>query len=90
MHHYRGKLFQRDKVRLDPANVYIDFGAPGADAASTWTGYLLIASDKDVVLGETYTLRLEDGRSGELRIDGFAPDDSEKVRAMFVGQGSMT
>jgi hypothetical protein len=25
MHHYRGKLFQGDKVRLDPANVYIDF-----------------------------------------------------------------
>ena len=90
MHHYRGKLFQRDKVRLDPANVYIDSRAPGADTASGWAGYLLVASDKDLVLGETYTLRLEDGRSGELRIDGFAPDDSEKVRAMFVGQGSMT
>jgi hypothetical protein len=90
MHHYRGKLFQEDRVRLDPANIYIDFGAPGADPASGWAGYLLVASDKDLVLGETYTLRLEDGRSGELRIDSFAPDDSEKVRAMFVGQGSMT
>jgi hypothetical protein len=29
MLHYRGKLFQGDKVRLDPANVSIDFGAPG-------------------------------------------------------------
>ena len=90
MHHYRGKLLQGDKVRLDPANVYIDSRAPGADTASGWAGYLLVASDKDLVLGETYTLRLEDGRSGELRIDSFAPDDSEKVRAMFVGQGSMT
>ena len=90
MHHYRGKLFQGDKVRLDPANVYIDSRAPSADTASGWAGYLLVASDKDLVLGETYTLRLEDGRSGELRIDSFAPDDSEKVRAMFVGQGSMT
>jgi len=89
MHHYRGMLFQGDKVRLDPANVYIDFGSTGADTASEWNGYLLVRSDKDVVPGETYTLRLEDGRSGELRIDTFAPDDSDKVRALFVGQGSM-
>ena len=90
MHHYRGKLFQGDKVRLDPANVYIDFGSTGPDTASGWTGYLLVGSDKDVVLGETYTLKLEDGRSGELRIDNFAPDDSDKLRALFVGQGPMT
>ena len=50
---------------------------------------MLVATDKDVVPGETYTLRLEDGRSGELRIDSFAPDDSDKVRALFVGQGPM-
>ena len=25
MHHFRGKLFQRDKVCLDPANVYVDY-----------------------------------------------------------------
>ena len=89
MHHYRGKLVHGDEVRLDPANVYIDFGSTGADTASGWAGYLLVGSDKDVVLGDTYTLRLEDGRSGELRIDRFAPDDSDKVRALFVGQGSM-
>jgi len=89
MHHYRGKLLQGDKVRLDPANVYIDFGSTGADAASGWTGYLVVTSDKDVVPGETYTLQLVDGRSGELQIGSFAPDDSEKVRALFVGQGSM-
>jgi hypothetical protein len=89
MHHYRGKLIQGDKVRLDPANVYIDSGSTGADAASGWTGYLLVTSDKDLVPGETYTLQLVDGRSGELQIGSFAPDDSEKVRALFVGQGSM-
>ena len=89
MHHYRGMLFQGGKVRLDPANVYIDFSSTGADTASGWTGYLLVASDKDVVPGETYTLQLVDGRSGELRIDSFAPDESDKVRALFVGQGPM-
>jgi hypothetical protein len=25
MHHVRGKLFQGDKVCLDPANVYVDY-----------------------------------------------------------------
>jgi hypothetical protein len=89
MHHYRGRLFQGDKVRLDPANVYIDFDSAGADTASGWTGYLLVGSDTDVVPGETYALQLVDGRSGELRIDSFAPDDSEKLRALFVGQGPM-
>lgn len=89
MHHYRGKLFQGDKVRLDPANVYIDFRSTGTDTTSGWTGYLLVESDNDVVPGDTCTLQLVDGRSGELRIDTFAPDDSDKVRAVFVGQGSM-
>ena len=89
MHHYRGRLLRGDEVRLDPANVYIDSGSAGADAASGWTGYLLVASDNDVVPGETYTLQLVDGRSGELRIDSFAPDDSDKVRALFVGDGPM-
>ena len=27
-----------------------------------------------------YTLKLEDGRSGALRIDSFAPDESDKIR----------
>jgi hypothetical protein len=89
MHHYRGRLLQGDKVCLDPANVYIDFDATGAGTASGWTGYLLVGSDQDVVPGETYALQLVDGRSGELRIDSFAPDDSDKVRALFVGQGPM-
>jgi hypothetical protein len=89
MHHYRGRLSQGDKVRLDPANVYIDFRSAGDDTASEWTGYLLVGSDQEVVAGDTYTLQLVDGRSGELRIDSFAPDDSDKLRALFVGQGSM-
>ena len=46
MHHYRGMLFQGDNVRLDPANVYIDSRSKGADTASGWSGYLLVASDK--------------------------------------------
>jgi hypothetical protein len=90
MHHYRGRLLQGDKVRLDPANVYIDFDSTGAGTAPSWTGYLLVGSDNDVAPGEMYALQLVDGRSGELRIDRFAPDDSDKVRALFVGQGPMT
>ena len=89
MHHYRGKLFQGDKIRLDPANIYIDSSSTGVDPASGWSGYLLVASDKEMVIGGTYTLKLEDGRSGELRINKIVPDDSDKVRAMFVGEGSL-
>ena len=33
MHHFRGKLFQGDKLVLDPANVYIDYHASEADAS---------------------------------------------------------
>ena len=87
MHHFRGNLFQGDKLCLDPANVYIDYHTTGADLASGWSGYLLVGSDKDVVPGGIYTLKLEDG--GRLRIDSLSPDDSDKVRAMFVGAGSL-
>ena len=89
MHHFRGKLFQGDKLCLDPANVYIDFQATEVAAVSGWSGYLLVGSDKDVVPGGIYTLKLEDGRAGNLRIDTLTPDDSDKVRAMFVGAGSL-
>ncbi len=87
MHHFRGTLFEGDKVCLDPANVYIDYQLTEADAESGWSGYLLVGSEKEVVAGGTYTLKLVDGRSGQLRIDTLTPDDSEKVRAMFVGTG---
>ena len=88
MHHFRGKLFQGDKVCLDPANVYIDYQSE-VDATSDWSGYLLVSSEKDVVPGGVYTLKLVDGRAGQLRVDTIAPDDSDKVRAMFVGDGSL-
>ncbi len=31
MHHFRGKLFQGDKLCLDPANVYIDYDSTEVD-----------------------------------------------------------
>ncbi len=89
MHHFRGKLFQGDKLCLDPANVYIDYNSTKGDAASAWSGYLLVESEKDVLPGGIYTLKLEDGRAGKLRIDTLTPDESDKVRAMFVGAGSL-
>jgi len=89
MHHCRGKLCQGDKLCLDPANVYIDHYSTEVEAASGWSGYLLVGSEKDVVPGGIYTLKLEDGRAGQLRIDTLTPDDSDKVRAMFVGVGSL-
>jgi hypothetical protein len=91
MHHYRGTLLEGDKICLDPANVYIDSGSTGVDPASGWSGYLLVAPEKakEVVMGSAYTLKLVDGRAGELRISKVEPDDSDKVRALFVGEGSL-
>jgi hypothetical protein len=89
MHHFRGKLREGEVTRLDPANVYIHFQPAktgGHDQA--WYGYLLVASQGDVEPG-TYTLSLEDGRSGSLRIDRLEPDDSGKHRAIFVGEGPL-
>jgi hypothetical protein len=89
MHHFRGMLFQGDKLCLDPANVYIDYDSTEVGGTPNWSGYLLVKSERDVVSGGTYTLKLVDGRAGQLRIDKIAPDDSDKVRAMFVGEGSL-
>jgi hypothetical protein len=90
MHHFRGKLLDGDRTRLDPANVYIQFHHPAASGpVEGWNGYLLVPSEGDVAPGVTYTLTLGDGRSGRLRIDHLAPDDSGKFRAFFVGEGAL-
>ncbi len=89
MHHFRGKLFQGDKLCLDPANVYVDYHSTEVDVISEWSGYLLVKSEKDVVPGGTYTLKLEDGRAGQLRIETLNPDESDKVQAHYVGEGPL-
>ena len=71
------------------ANVYIDYQSTHADATAGWSGYLLVKSDKDVTPGTAYTLKLEDGRSGRLRIEKLTSDDSDKFQAAFVGEGSL-
>ena len=89
MHHFRGKLFQGDKLSLDPANVYIDYDSTEVDVTSKWPGHLLVGSNKEVVPGGSYTLKLEDGRAGQLRIDTVTLDDSDKIRAILVGEGPL-
>jgi hypothetical protein len=90
MHHFRGKLLDGDQTRLDPANVYIQFHHTAAGGpVEGWNGYLLIAAESDVELGLTYTLTLGDGRSGNLRVDHLALDDTGKFRAFFVGEGPL-
>ena len=67
------------------------FGASGSMAGGQvmgWYGYLLVASEGEVEPGN-YTLALEDGRSGTIRIDRLEPDDSGKCRAVFVGEGPL-
>jgi hypothetical protein len=64
MHHFRGKLFQGDKLCLDLVNTYIDFDSTEVDVTSKWSGNLLVKSENDVVPGGTYTLKLEDGWAG--------------------------
>jgi hypothetical protein len=90
MHHYRGTLFQGDVVRLNPANVYVDFSSAGTEGTADWSGYLVVKTGQDVATGTTYLLKLEDGRTGELRVESVAPDDSERFQANFVGVGPMS
>jgi hypothetical protein len=90
MHHYRGTLFQGDKIRLDPANVYIEYHSTQAGAVSEWSGYFLVESEKVLASGGIYTLKLVDGRAGELQIETLVPDESDKTRVTFVGKGSLT
>lgn len=91
MHHFRGKLLEGDRVRLEPANVYVDFPQPTTGGAvQEWSGYLLVASEAAVRTGVSYTLRLMDGRAGGLKIDRLAPEeDSDKFRAFFSGESPL-
>jgi hypothetical protein len=90
MHHFRGTLLEGGETRLDPASVYVQFhhAAPGGPATG-WHGYLLVAIETDLEPGVVYTLALADGRSGSLRVDHLAPDDSGQCRAVFVGEGPL-
>jgi hypothetical protein len=89
MHHFRGKLLQGVETRLDPANVYIQYHTIEGDPGKGWYGYLVVATETDVESGGTNTLKLADGRSGQLRIETISPDESGKVRATFFGEGSL-
>jgi len=90
MHHFRGSLKEGDRTKIDPANVYLEFhGETPGSTDERWDGYLLVAEEKDVEPGKSYTLRLVDGRSGNLTIQTLAPDDSGKFRALFVGVGRL-
>ncbi|MBA3304012.1 MAG: hypothetical protein H0U26_09100 [Acidimicrobiia bacterium] len=89
MHHFRGKLLDGGRVRLDPANVYVLFHATAGGPDQGWYGYLLISSGGDVDPGGVYTLTLTDGRSGSLRVDQVTPEDSVGFRATFVGEGPL-
>jgi hypothetical protein len=89
MHHFRGKLLQADVIRLDPANVYIQYHTNEGDRGQGWYGYVLTSTEGDLEPGGSYTLKLSDGRSGELRIDTVAPGESGKYRATFIGEGPL-
>ena len=90
MHHFRGKLLDGDRVRLDPANLYVQFHhATTNGPVLGWHGYILTDSEEPLEQGASYVLTLTDGRSGTLRIDSFAPDDSGKSRAIFVGESPL-
>ena len=90
MHLFRGRLMEGNETRLDPANVYIQFhhaSTMGTDPG--WNGYLLVESGTDVEPGSTYTLKLVDGRSGNLWIDQVVPEEDGKQRAIFNGEGPL-
>ncbi len=89
MHSYRGLLLSDGQICLDPARVFIQFHSHADDSESGWYGYLLLKSEAEVELGGTYMLRLEDGRTGLLRIDELSDEEQGKIRAIFVGEGEL-
>ncbi|RUL88527.1 hypothetical protein [Tautonia sociabilis] len=91
MHHFRGRLLDGATPCLEPANAYIEYLGPQDGSKPNWNGYLLIGEGTDLRPGATYTLSLEDGRSGDLAIDHIEPDDSApgRLRALFRGESPL-
>ena len=91
MHHFRGLLNEGTEPRLNPANVYIEYLGPQDGTKPNWNGYLVVKEETAVVPGVVYTLRLEDGRSGDLAVDHIEPDDSatDRFRAIFTGKSPL-
>jgi hypothetical protein len=89
MNHFRGRLLDGGEVRLDPADVFIQVHGRQDGAVTRWNGYLRLKPDAGLEPGDAFTLRLEDGRAGELRIDHVDPDGPDRLRAVFDGVGPL-
>lgn len=92
MHHFRGMLKEGESPLLDHADASIEYLGPQDGTRSNWNGYLLITENHPLHAGIVYTLLLADGRSGNLVIDHFEPDDTrpDHLRAIFFSETPLT
>jgi hypothetical protein len=89
MHCFRGTLKVGGRPRPGPARAFVQFREAAGGGGAGWYGYLLVGSEGEVEPGGPYTLHLEDGRAGAIRVDAVTPEGSGRYRAVFVGVGPL-
>jgi hypothetical protein len=88
VHCFRGTLREGGRIRLDHTGAFVQFRDAAGDEKG-WYGYLLVGAAGDVEPGGPYTLHLEDGRAGTIRVEAVTAEPSGRFRAVFVGVGPL-
>jgi hypothetical protein len=78
-------LDPRGQTRFEKLDIYIATGGlPGGGGA--WVGYFDPPTASGLVTGETFHLILEDGRTGEILIQGVRSKGKQSPRILFSAE----
>ncbi len=88
MERVRGKILDGEKVVFDNVDIGIEIIEPPLSGVKTWYGAFTVEGLSGVEPGGPYRLILEDGRSGNIRINKLK-SSSSWTTVLFEGNGPL-
>ncbi len=88
MERVRGKILDGEKVVFDNVDIGIEIIEPPLSGIKTWYGAFTAEELSGVEPGGPYRLILEDGRSGNIRINKLK-GSSSRTTVLFEGNGPL-
>ncbi len=84
----KGDILDGETVMAESLNVVLTESTSSTGMRS-WLGTCALPSDATLVVGNSYELRLEDGRSGEVIVVGISADSGGGRIARLRGNGAL-
>jgi hypothetical protein len=86
MDHVHGRLIDpQGRTSFEGLDVYLDT-RPAAGGGEAWSGYFDPPTASGLLSGTALRLVLEDGRAGEIIIQGIQPGTRNRPRVLFSGE----